>query len=175
MKWTDKVKALLRTAVSDLFSEETHPTTPDRVQTQVEITQARLNVLHDEVALTVARAKRAQQAWQTALAANQPNADVLQAEYEAYRETAVSLQTDLAHLQKRLDALRRQHAGLAERDANVTTQETLHTLRRDVEKTADSLHDELAERQESIAQREDHAAARAELRARLSRDPRDNS
>ncbi len=66
MKWTDKVKALLRTAVTDLFSEETGPHEPDRAAAQLDVTQARLNVLQDEVALAVARAKRAQQAWQTA-------------------------------------------------------------------------------------------------------------
>ncbi|MBE2199223.1 MAG: hypothetical protein IAE79_11480 [Anaerolinea sp.] len=174
MKWTDKVKSALRTAVADLFSEETGSREPDRAAAQLDVTQARLNVLQDEVALAVARAKRAQQTWQTAVTQNHPDTDLLQARYQAYRETAVSLQADLAHLQQRLDALRRHNAGLHEREDNVAVLETLHTLHRDVEKTADSLHEELTDRQETIAQREDHAAARADLRARLSRDPRDN-
>lgn len=173
MKLADKVKAFVRTAVSDIFSEDSNPDVSDKVLAQIDITQARLNALRDEVAQAVARAKRAQQIWQTAQAQNQPDTDLLQARYEAYQETAVTLQTDLIHLQNRLDTLRRQTTGLYEREENVTALETLHTLRREVEKKADSLHDELGERQENIAQREDHAAARAELRERLTRDPRD--
>lgn len=169
MKLRDKLRMIVQTAVSDLFSEDSHPTAPDRVLAQIEVSQARLDALTAELATAIARASRAEQAWQLAQAQNQPDTAELAAQAMAYRETAVSLQQDLTSLQTRLDTLRRQRTSLHERAANVATQEHRHTLHREITQTTDTLHHDLADQSEQIARREDHTAALDDIRARLSK------
>ncbi|MCB8945712.1 MAG: hypothetical protein H6658_18340 [Ardenticatenaceae bacterium] len=163
MRLVDKLRAVVKTAVSDLFSEETETAVPDRTAQLIKQTQTHLTHLHGELAQAVARQKRAETAWRVAQAQGQPDADELKARYEQYALAAASLQADVERLQQRLQAVRQRHVGLDDREDSVETMERLQQIRRDLDKTAESLHSELDDRQEGIAQREDHVAAREEI------------
>jgi phage shock protein A len=163
MRLVDKLRQVVKTAVSDLFSEESETAVPDSTAKLLKQTQTHLDQLRNELAQAVARQKRAETAWRVAEAQGQPDAQELQAHYENYAQAVASLQVDIERLQRRLQAVRQRQGSLSERENSVETRERLQQIRRDLDKTAESLHTELDDRQENVAQREDHAAAREEI------------
>lgn len=163
MRLVDKLRQVVKTAVSDLFSEETETAVPDRTAVLVKQTQSHLDTLRNELAQAIARQKRAETAWRVAQAQGQPEADELQARYESYAQAVASFQNDIELLQQSLQSVRQRQGTLNEREESVTKREQLQKIRRDLDKTAESFHSELDDRQENIAQREDHVAARDEI------------
>lgn len=163
MRLVDKLRQVVRTAVADLFSEETETAAPDPTAALLKETQYHLDGLRGELVRAIARQKRAETAWRVAAAQGQLDADELQTRYESYAQTVASLQADIERLQQRLQAVRQRHGSLAEREESVETVTRLQQIRRDLDKTAESMHTELDDRQEEIAQREDHVAAYEEL------------
>lgn len=161
-----RVRRLWHTAVADLFSEETATAVPDRVVTLIHDIQHRLDELHNELALALARARRAETAWQVAQAQNLPEAPELEAHYQTLTSAINRLQTEIDHLQTRLTAIESQTAYLKDREESITMLERLQTLQKELDKTAVTLHHDLADRQEQVARREDNVAAREEVRRR---------
>lgn len=165
MKWVDKLRMVVTTAVSDLFSEETETAVVDPTTAKLQQTQKHLTELHEELTQAVVRQKRAETAMRVAQAQGQPEADALQALHESYSQVVASLQADIARLEQRLEAVRQRHSSLNEREESVEAMKRLQQTRQAVEKTADSLHTQLDDRQEEVAQREDHVAAREDIDA----------
>lgn len=163
MRLVDKLRLVVKTAVSDLFSEETETAVPDRGTAVVRQTEAHLHKLEDELTQAVARQKRAETALRVAQAKGQADVDELQVQSEKYAQVVASLQADIDQLQARLQAVRNRAGSLNEREGSVDARERLQSSRQELDKTAESLHNELDDRQEDIAQREDNVAAREEL------------
>lgn len=168
-----KVRRVVQTAVSDLFSEDADTATsaalragvPDRTTALVQETQKRLDELKNELALAMAREKQAENVWRTAQAQGQPGAAELEAQHHAFLQAVAALQSEIALLQARLYSIASQSAHLAAREENVAVMERLQKLQRELDKTAVSLHHDLADRKEQIARREDVVTAREEMRA----------
>lgn len=167
-----KVRRVVQTAVSDLFSEESDTAVPDQTTVHIQDTQRRLDGLKNDLALALAREQQAETVWRVAQAQGQPGAAELEEQHRAFGQTIAALQAEIDRLQIRLAALTSQSAHLAAREDNVAMLERLHTLQRELDKTAVTLHHELADREEQIAHREDIAAAREEIRSatRLGHD-----
>ena len=163
MRLVDKLRQVVKMAVADLFSEETKTAAPDPTAALLKEIQLQLDRLRNELAWAIARQKRAETAWRVAAAHSQPDADELQTRCESYAQAVASLQADIERLQQRLWAVRQRHGALDEREESVETMARLQRIRRDLDKTAESLHTELDDRQEEIAQREDHVAAYEEI------------
>ena len=164
MRLVDKLRLVVKTAVSDLFSEGTETAVaPDRTTAVVRQTEAHLNKLENELTQAIVRQKRAETALRVAQAKGQSDVDEFQAQSERYTQVVASLQADIDQLQARLQAVRQRAGLLNEREGSVDARERLQTDRKELDKTAESLHNELDDRQEGIAQREDQAAARDEL------------
>lgn len=161
MKLIDKVTQVIKTAVSDLFSEETQTTDPFFLHLRQ--TQTRLNELRDELAQAIAREKRAETAWRTAQAQNSPQTEELERHHQQFAQVSASLQAEMDVLQTRLLDIRTQTGQLSEREASVVAMERLQQLRKEINKTADSLHTTLQDRTEQVAVREDKTAAREEI------------
>ncbi len=160
-----KVRRVVQTAVTDLFSEETDTATPDPMVAQIQALQKRLDSLKNDLALALVREQQAENIWRAAQAQEQPAAAEMQEQHQAFRQTIAALQAEIDRLQVRLAVLTSQSAHLVAREENVAMRERLHTLQRELDKTAVTLHHELADRQEQIARREDMVAAREEIRA----------
>lgn len=166
-----KVRRVVQTAVTDLFSEESDTAVPDQTAVLMQDTQKRLDGLKNDLALALAREKQAETIWRAAQAQGQPGAAELEEQHRAFGQTIAILQTEIERLQVRLAVLTSQSAHLAAREENVAMRERLHILQRELDQTAVTLHHELAEREEQIARREDVAAAREEIRSsRLEQD-----
>jgi phage shock protein A len=163
MRLIDKLRQVVKTAVADLFSEETETAAPDPTAALLQETQRHLDKLRSELARAIARQKRAETAWRVAAAHGQPDAGELQTRYESYAQAVTSLQADIERIQQRLWSVGRRHGALDEREESVETMARLQQIRRDLDKTTESIHTELDDRQEEIAQREDHGAAYEEI------------
>lgn len=160
-----KVRQALHTVMTDLFSEETETAVPDPNAALIQSTQQQLDALRNELALALAREKQAETIWLTAQAQGQPFAADLGEQHQVFVHTITVLQAEIDRLQRQLAAITSQSAHLDARAENVARLERLQRLQQELDKTAVSLHEELAERQEQIALREDTAAAREEIRA----------
>jgi hypothetical protein len=160
--WT-KVRRVVQTAVSDLFSEETETAVPNPIADLIRQTQKRLDALQDELAQALVRQKRAETAWRTAQAQGRADADTLAEQHKIFAAALVAIQVEIERLQARLTDLTIQATQLTDRADSVAMIERLQTLRAEMDKTAVSLHYELEERQEQIARREDYAAARDDI------------
>jgi len=163
MRLVDKLRRVVKTAVADLFSEETETAAPDPTAALLKETQHHLDRLRKELAWAITRQKRAETAWRMAEVQGQPDAGELQTRYETYAQAVATLQADIERIQQRLWSVRQRHGALAEREESVETMARLQQIRRDLDKTAESIHTELDDRQEEIAQREDHVAAYEEI------------
>ncbi len=160
-----KVRRVVQTAVTDLFSEESDTAVPDPTAAHIQQAQKRLDALKNELALALTREKQAEAIWRTAQAQGQPYAAELEEQHRAFGQTIAALQAEIDRLQQRMAAIMSQSAHLKAREENVAMREQMQTLQRELDKTAVTLHHELAEREEQIARREDMAAAREEVRA----------
>lgn len=166
-----KMRRVVQTAVTDLFSEETGTATPDPMVAQIQELQKRLDSLKNDLALALVREKQAENIWRAAQAQGQPAAAELEEQHRAFAQTIAALQAEMERLHVRLAVLTSQSAHLTAREENVAMRERLHTLQRELDKTAVTLHHELADRKEQITRREDVAAAREEIRSsRLEHD-----
>lgn len=165
MRWVDKLRVVVKTAVSDLFSEEAETAVSDPTVIKLQQTEKHVTKLHEELTQAIVRQKRAETAMRVAQAQGQPDAAELQAHYERYSQVVASLQADIARLEQRLKSVRQRHGSLNEQEDSVRAMERLQQTRQEMNKTADSLHANLDDRQEGIAQREDHVAAREEIDA----------
>ncbi len=161
MKLTDKVTQVIKTAVSDLFGEEVAETDP--LSQHIYQAQTRLNQLRDELAQAVAREKRAEIAWKTAQSQGELVAEELEQRHRTFAQATASLQDEMEHLQHRLTTIRQQAGQVVEREESAVMMERLQQIRKEMQKTADSLHTSLEEREEQIALREDKIAAREEI------------
>jgi len=163
MKFWTKVRRVVQTAVSDLFSEEAETAVPDPVNNLIRQTQKRLDDLQDELAQALVRQKRAEAAWRTAQAQGRSDADTLAEQHKTFAVALVAIQVEIERLQARLTGLTLQAAQLTDRADSAAMIERLQTLRAEMDKTAVTLHHELEERQEQIARREDYNAARDDV------------
>ncbi len=155
----------MQTAVTDLFSEESDTAVPDPTAAHIQQTQKRLDALKNDLALAMAREKQAEALWRTAQAQGQPYAAELEEQRQVFGQTIAALQAEIDRLQQRMATMTSQAAHLKAREENVVMWEEMQALQRELDKTAVTLHHELAEREEQIARREDMAAARGEVRA----------
>ncbi len=163
MKFWTKVRRVVQTAVSDLFSEESETAVSDPISDLIRQTQKRLDELQDELAQALVRQKRAEAAWRTAQAQGHAQADALAEQHKTFATALVAIQIEIERLQTRLTGLTLQAAQLTDRADSAAMIERLQTLRAEMDKTAVTLHHELEERQEQIARREDYNAARDEV------------
>jgi chromosome segregation ATPase len=163
MRLVGKLKTFIQTAVSDLFGEETETAVVDPLSPLIRQTQIRLNELSDELAQAIAREKRAETMWRTSQAQGKPETEEMEQRHRAFVRATASLQLEMDQLQARLDGIRQRSGRLNEQEESVVTIERLQQLRKEMNKAADSLHTELEERGEQIAQREDKTAAREDI------------
>lgn len=161
MRLVTKLKTFFLTAVSDLFSEETQTTDPFLLHLRQ--TQTRLNQLRDELAQAIAREKRAETAWRTAQAHQYPETALLEQQHQTFVQVTTALHLEIDRLQTQLMEIGKQTGQLNEREESVLAMERLQQLRKEINKTADSLHTALQDRTEQVAVREDKTAAREEI------------
>jgi len=163
MKFWTKVRRVVQTAVSDLFSEETETAVPDPISDLIRRTQQRLDELQDELAQALVRQKRAEATWRAAQVHGRAEADTLAEQHKTFAAALVAIQVEIERLQAWLTDLTIQAAQLTDRTESVAMMERLQTLRAEMDKTAVSLQHELEERTEQIARREDYNAARDDV------------
>ena len=192
MKWIDRVLTSLRSAARDLISEEDTSAEEDHVAALLDTAQARLNVLRDELATAIAREKRAEIEWHEAVAqANaldlgvdaalragqdeaaraqivqasraQIKADELSEHYQACVRVSTRLREEVMALQDQIDETQEHYTHLGDRERSAQSLEQLNQLRHEQRKDARTLHNELDERKEQVAKREDNLAARDEV------------
>ncbi|MBP6803388.1 MAG: hypothetical protein KA362_04710 [Chloroflexi bacterium] len=163
MKLWAKVRQIWRTAVSDLFSEESETAVSDPVADLIRQTQQRLDALQDELAQALVRQKRAESAWRAAQAQGRADTESLAEQHKTFGLALTAVQVEIERLQTRLTELTIQSGQLTERAESVAMIERLQTLRAELDKTAVTLHHELEDRQEQIARREDYTAARDDV------------
>ena len=134
MRLVDKLRMVVKTAVSDLFSEETEtPLPPDRTTTILQQTEAHLNQLNQELTQAIVRQKRAETALRVAQAKGQSDVDALQAECDNYTQVVASLQSDIDRLQVRLQSVRQRTGLLNEREDSVGMMERVQRTRQDLD------------------------------------------
>ncbi len=200
MKLFDRLSIALRNAAHDLFGEEDQaPTEASHPDALLDAARRRMEVLTEQLAQAIAREKRAEQAWQSATAQAdviedevntairagddneararlaalkqaQAKAQALAASHHDFAATSEKLRVEIQALQAQLAGARRQIDLLAERDNNATDMEDLQRLRREQRGETVQVHQELAARAESTAQREDRLVAREELDTRRSEE-----
>lgn len=163
MKLWAKVRQVWRTAVSDLFSEESETAVSDPVTDLVRQTRQRLDALQDELAQALVRQKRAESAWRTAQARGRADTESLAEQHKTFGLALTAVQVEIERIQALLTELTIQSGQLTERAESVAMIERLQRLRAELDKTAVTLHQELEERQEQIARREDYSAARDDI------------
>ncbi|HLF24896.1 MAG TPA: PspA/IM30 family protein [Anaerolineae bacterium] len=191
MNWLDRVLASLRRAIHDLISEEDLPEgatfsallAAARVRIDalhIELDEATAREQRAEMELTVAQARldtlntsmdAALRTGQDVLArehleqaqAEQRKVDQLTERRRDYAQVAAKLRTEVRALQAQLDDTRRQVDQLADRERNAQAVEQLSQLRRDLRKFVATTRNDLGEREEQIARREDRLAAREEV------------
>jgi phage shock protein A len=191
MKWFDRILTALRSAARDLISEEDE-VEGDRVDALIDAAQTRLTVLRDELALAVAREKRAELEWRAAwdqanaldvnvdnaLRANQDDlarvhieqasraqvkADELSEHYQACVRVTTRLREEVNALQSQLDDVIRRQSQLADREHSADSLEQLNRLKREQRRAASDLKRELEDRARQVSKREDYLAAREEI------------
>ncbi len=192
MKWFDRILTGLRAAARDLISEEDNDVEADRVEALLDTAQTRLHVLRSELAQAIAREQRAEIEWRaaweqanaldatvdSALRAGQDDiarakieeasraqvkADELSERYQAGVRVSTRLREEVNTLQRHIDEVRQRQGQIADRELGAQSLEQLQQLKREQRKEAHQVHDELHDRQEQIARREDRLAARDEL------------
>jgi phage shock protein A len=192
MKWFDRILTGLRAAARDLISEEDNDAEADRVAALLETAQTRLHVLRSELAQAIAREQRAEIEWRaaweqanaldatvdSALRAGQDDvartkieeasraqvkADELSERYQACVRVSTRLREEVNTLQTHIDEVRRRQGQIVDRELSAQSLEQLQQLKREQRKETHQVHDELRDRQEQIARREDRLAAHDEL------------
>lgn len=194
MKWFDRILTGLRAAARDLISEDVDDADreTDRVEALLDTAQTRLRVLRSELALAVAREKRAEIDWRaaweqanaldagvdSALRAGQDEiarskieeasraqvkADELSERYQAAVRVTSRLREEVHALQTHIDDVQRRRAGLADRESGAASLEQLHQLKREQRREASAVKDDLKSREDDVARREDRLAARDEF------------
>ncbi len=192
MKWFDRILTSLRAAARDLISEEDNDVEADRVEALLETAQTRLHVLRSELAQAIAREQRAEIEWRaaweqanaldatvdSALRAGQDDiarakieeasraqvkADELSERYQASVRVSTRLREEVNILQRHIDEVRQRQGQIANREWSAQSLEQLQQLKREQRKETHQIHDELRDRQEQVARREDRLTARDEL------------
>jgi len=161
MKLLDSLALAVRTAARDLFGEEDEsPNEASRPATLLKTAQARLDALNEQLAQAVAREKRAEQAWQDAVAqasvlddevnaavrAGQDDmarfklAQLKQAKdaaqkfsitWQGFAVTSEKLRIEIQDMQAQLAEARRRMTQIGERENNAIAMEGLHRIRRE--------------------------------------------
>lgn len=192
MRWQRRAVVWARATLRDLFGEGDEAQHSDPLGEQLAQTQARLGDLQQALGEAQARARRAELAWQSALAwvaaqevaadaalragqesaaraaqeqarQGQSRAVTLAGDYQAARQAAERLQAELADLQRRFAGLQAECARLAERERSVAALEELAAARRELVRQAAGLQADVAQRSEQVSRRVDRLEARAEL------------
>ncbi len=161
MKLLDSLALAVRTAARDLFGEEDEsPSEASRPATLLKTAQARLDALNEQLAQAVAREKRAEQAWQDAVAqasvlddevtaavrAGQDDmarfklAQLKQAKdaaqkfsitWQGFAVTSEKLRIEIQDMQAQLAEARRRMTQIGERENNAIAMEGLQRIRRE--------------------------------------------
>lgn len=191
MNWIDRVLAALRRTVRDLISEE-EALEDERIAALLAAARVRIGALRLETDEATAREKRAELEWRatqteigalndavdTALRTGreaeareylkriqtaQQRAERLSKRRRDYAQAADQLRSEMRRLEMQLDDMDSQTGQLADRERSAEAMEQLNRLRRDLRKFAATAHDELSDREEQIARREDRIDARREV------------
>jgi phage shock protein A len=194
MNLIERIITALRAAVHDIISEEPAGQ-EDTANTELLAVQARLETVRNELAAATVREKRAERSYRSLMdkagALNEAvDAAILAGEngsarsrmqeaqqalakaeetyerYLSFAQAAGSLRVEIDTLQRQLDALRRHHESLADRESNVAMLERLNTLRREQRQEAADLRTRLDLARERLAVREDHLAAWEDVQQR---------
>lgn len=164
MKWWDKLKLGLSHAWHDVFGEEARDSAASselwRLLAQAE---GQLHQWQDALAQATAREKRAEMAWQTAVAQASPLANSLQEQVTVYAQQTAVLRTEIAHLQTTLAGIRAEAEQWQERETQVTSVEQFQQWQRELSKVTIALNEALEAQKEAIARREDGTAVRSEI------------
>jgi len=191
MNWIDRVLAALRRTVRDLISEE-EALEDERIAALLAAARVRIGALRLETDEATAREKRAELEWRatqteigalndavdTALRTGreaeareylkriqtaQQRAERLSKRRRDYAQAADQLRSEMRRLEMQLDDMDSQTGQLADRERSAEAMEQLNRLRRDLRKFAATTHDEMSDREEQIARREDRIDARREV------------
>jgi phage shock protein A len=197
MNLIDRLSLAIRSTVNDLFAEEP-PAPEDRAARLLKTAEQRTAKLNEQLALAVAREKRAEQDWRDARA----RADALEAEvnaavrngqdelarakltqlnqaqtkllqlndsWKSYAASSEKLRIEIQDLQAQLAEAHRRLQQVDKREANASGMENLQQARREQRKETAQAQDELKAREEQTARHEDNVAAREDLdQARLA-------
>ena len=199
MDLLNRLSLAIRSTVNDLFAEEA-PAPEDRAARLLKTAEQRTAKLNEQLALAVAREKRAEQDWRDA----RTRADALEAEvnaavrngqdelarakltqlnqaqtkllqlndsWKSYAASSEKLRIEIQGLQAELADAHRRLQQVNEHEGNASGMENLQRARREQRKETAQVQDELKTREEQTARHEDNVAAREDLdQARLA-DP----